>query len=114
MESTLYEDSQDILSELRTENARFAATYPGDRPDRQPIHTVYGGAQLYKAETTRKLGEIALRILGEYGEDARTFGKALGIRKDLRERVYERVLRKLEREPVEDFRIDFEDGYGHR
>jgi citrate lyase beta subunit len=28
--------------------------------------------------------------------------------------VYRRVRKKLEREPVEDFRIDFEDGYGHR
>jgi citrate lyase beta subunit len=28
--------------------------------------------------------------------------------------VYRRVLEKLQREPVEDFRIDFEDGYGNR
>jgi hypothetical protein len=28
--------------------------------------------------------------------------------------VYARVLEKLQREPVEDFRIDFEDGYGNR
>ena len=28
--------------------------------------------------------------------------------------IYRRVIEKLEREPVEDFRIDFEDGYGNR
>ncbi len=28
--------------------------------------------------------------------------------------VYHKVIRKLETEPVEDFRIDFEDGYGNR
>src|SRR5580658_5312253 len=28
--------------------------------------------------------------------------------------IYRRVREKLEREPVEDFRIDFEDGYGNR
>ena len=28
--------------------------------------------------------------------------------------IYERVSEKLKREPVEDFRIDFEDGYGNR
>ena len=28
--------------------------------------------------------------------------------------VYQRVREKLQREPVEDFRIDFEDGYGNR
>ena len=33
---------------------------------------------------------------------------------NLAETIYERVLEKLNREPVEDFRIDFEDGYGTR
>ena len=28
--------------------------------------------------------------------------------------IYERVIEKLRREPVEDFRIDYEDGYGNR
>jgi hypothetical protein len=28
--------------------------------------------------------------------------------------LYDRVRGKLEREPIEDLRIDFEDGYGHR
>ena len=28
--------------------------------------------------------------------------------------IYRRVTEKLQREPVEDFRIDFEDGYGNR
>ena len=28
--------------------------------------------------------------------------------------LYARVVSKLEREPVEDFRLDFEDGYGNR
>ena len=32
----------------------------------------------------------------------------------LAQTVYRRVLEKLQREPVEDFRIDFEDGYGNR
>src|SRR5438128_6753111 len=32
----------------------------------------------------------------------------------LAQRVYDRVIEKLKREPVEDFRLDFEDGYGNR
>ena len=32
----------------------------------------------------------------------------------LAERVYDRIIEKLRREPVEDFRLDFEDGYGNR
>jgi hypothetical protein len=81
----------------------------------QPVHTVYGGAHLFRADTARRLGELALRSLGEYAPDANTFASAIGIEDAaLAEQVYARVVEKLEREPVEDFRLDFEDGYGYR
>jgi len=113
--STLFEDAADVMSDLGEANAAFAARYPGDRPDRQPIHTVYGGAQLFKAETTKKLGELALRSIATYAPDAASFGEGIGVEgAELRARVHERVLAKLRREPVEDFRIDFEDGFGNR
>jgi citrate lyase beta subunit len=93
--------------------------YPGDRPARQPVHTVYGGAQLYKAETTQRLGEVARATMDAYGRDARELAAGVGFASGaqqawLADTVYERVRRKLEREPVEDFRIDFEDGFGAR
>jgi citrate lyase beta subunit len=78
------------------------------------VHTVYGGAHLFSAETPKKLGELALRALDMYAPDAATFADAIGIKGDLAPKVLERVRDKLEREPVEDFRIDFEDGYGNR
>ncbi len=81
---------------------------------RQPIHTVYGGAHLFKADTARKLGTTALRALDEHAPDARTLAGILGIQPTFAERVYARVREKLETEPVEDFRLDFEDGYGSR
>jgi citrate lyase beta subunit len=81
---------------------------------RQPIHTVYGGAHLFKADTARKLGTAALRTLDEHGGDAATLAGILGIPPASADRVYARVREKLEREPVEDFRLDFEDGYGNR
>src|SRR5205823_7303260 len=34
----------------------FAKHYPGEQGTRQPVHTVYGGAHLFKSDTTRKLG----------------------------------------------------------
>jgi citrate lyase beta subunit len=40
--------------------------------------------------------------------------EAVGIHADLAATVYERVVAKLRREAVEDFRIDFEDGFGTR
>jgi len=99
---------------LRQANLRFAERFPGESGRRQPVHTVYGGAQLFRADSTPKLGGVALRALEEYAPDADVFAEVLGIPAVLAETVYGRVLEKLRREPVEDFRIDFEDGYGNR
>jgi hypothetical protein len=83
--------------------------------DRQPIHVVYGGAQLFKAETPGRLGALALELIRNYTPDASSFGASLGLPPgELTDSVFERTVAKLEREPVEDFRIDFEDGYGYR
>jgi citrate lyase beta subunit len=84
------------------------------RSERQPVHTVYGGAHLFTADTTAKLGAIALRALREYAPDAASLSAALGLDRDLTARLYPRLVEKLEREPVEDYRIDFEDGFGSR
>ena len=81
---------------------------------RQPIHVVYGGAHLFKADTAARLGATALRVLNEHAPDAGTLAAAAGIPPELAERVYMRVKEKLTRQPVEDFRLDFEDGYGNR
>ncbi|HEX6160955.1 MAG TPA: phosphoenolpyruvate kinase, partial [Thermoanaerobaculia bacterium] len=92
----------------------FVARFPGSAGERQPVHTVYGGAQLFKSDTTTKLGETALRFLDEYGQDATTFARAIGVKDQHAAPIWERVREKLTREPVEDFRIDYEDGYGNR
>jgi citrate lyase beta subunit len=83
---------------------------------RQPIHTVYGGAQLFTATTASRLGQRALAAIDEHGSDAADFAGALdlGVDAALARTIRERVVAKLTREPVEDFRIDFEDGYGNR
>jgi citrate lyase beta subunit len=82
--------------------------------DRQPVHTVYGGAHLFRSSTAGRLGARALSALEEYGPDPETFARAVGLPAALAGTVYERVVGKLRREPVEDYRIDFEDGYGYR
>ncbi len=83
-------------------------------PSRQPVHTVYGGAHLFRADTAAKLGRLAQNSFREYAPDAETLIDVLGISPKLAEAVYRRVIEKLSREPVEDLRIDFEDGYGTR
>ena len=81
---------------------------------RQPVHTVYGGAHLFAPDTTAKLGAIALKALREHAPNAGTLASAIGVEASLASRVYPRVVAKLERDAVEDFRIDFEDGFGVR
>src|SRR6187200_2694042 len=97
------------LEALSQANRAFSEVYPGDRPTRQPVHTVYGGAQLYKAETTTRLGELARQSLASYATDAVDFARAVGFvapgalsadAEALAHTVYERVRQKLEREAV--------------
>ncbi|HEU5072614.1 MAG TPA: phosphoenolpyruvate kinase [Polyangiaceae bacterium] len=132
------------LDALSQANDAFAAHYPGEPATRQPVHTVYGGAHLFKAKTPRRLGELALESFKAHAKDPVEFALGVGFiaaselrdvdpqaleqayRSDpgalrqshpawwLAARVHDRVQQKLEREPVEDFRIDFEDGFGAR
>src|SRR5436190_8912863 len=107
-------DLKSAASKLDPALETFMARFPGESGARQPVHTVYGGAHLFKSDTTQKLGVLALRALDEYAPDAATLGEAIGIDPRFRDVVYARVTEKLRREAVEDFRIDFEDGYGNR
>ncbi len=103
-----------ITEQLRPSLATFAKAYPGGTGRRQPVHTVYGGAHLFKADTAGRLGQLAMRSFETFAPDAATFGGALDLPHGIREIIFERVREKLSREAVEDFRIDFEDGYGTR
>jgi citrate lyase beta subunit len=82
---------------------------------RQPVHTVYEGAHLFRPHAARDHGEAALAALDENAPTAAEFARALGLPpSELFEEIHERVLRRLREAPVEDYRIDFEDGYGAR
>ncbi|APR84367.1 Hypothetical protein A7982_09716 [Minicystis rosea] len=95
-------------------NADFARRFPGETTSRLPVHTVYGGAHLFRADTAPKLGATAKRALDEHAPDATTFAAVFGLPGDQAVTVRKRVAEKLERAPVEDLRVDFEDGYGVR
>lgn len=135
-----------VLAALAAANQAFAASYPGDSSARQAVHTVYGGAQLWKSDSVVKMGERARVALETYAPNSAVFARAIGLTgaaslpDDLAAiaameaavaanpelarhanrpawlawTVYSRVKEKLAREAVEDFRIDFEDGYGNR
>jgi hypothetical protein len=108
------ETVQRLRQRLHRANAATGAAYPGDSLGRQPVHTLYGGAHLFKADTARKIGEVAERSMTADAPDAATLAQAMGIPRAIADTIYPRVAQKLRREPVEDFRIDFEDGYGNR
>jgi citrate lyase beta subunit len=88
---------------LAGDDAARASRYPGPSQDRQPVHTAYVPADRFAADTVQQWGEAALRALAEHGPLP-----------GFEESELSRVRAKLEREPVEDLRIDFEDGYGIR
>jgi citrate lyase beta subunit len=99
------------VDEARAEHARL---HPGEPAERQPVHTVYVPADRFTADTASELGGEALRLLDAHAPDGAAAASAFGVDGALADTVRERVAAKLSREPVEDVRIDFEDGYGVR
>jgi citrate lyase beta subunit len=147
MKPSLSDESlNDLTERLRRANEEFIRHYPGETGRRQPVHTVYGGAHLFKSDSAKRLGSLAQRSLDQFAPDFVAFARAIALpgseelpatldeaaelvellnnhpeqaRKNkkaawLAHTIYRRVTDKLIREPVEDFRIDFEDGYGNR
>ncbi|MET8540698.1 aldolase [Kitasatospora sp. NPDC004799] len=96
-------------------DADLARRYPGEPASRQPVHTVYVPADAFGADTVRDWGRRALEAFDRHAATPAALARALGVADDeLLADVHARVRAKLEREPVEDLRIDFEDGYGPR
>lgn len=132
---TLYNDN---LADLRELNQKSEL--------RTPIHVVYGGADIYSAETPLKFGSLALKSVDIYAQNFVEFANAMWLKgcdtlpvynDDIENlefqlieneekvkinnfsawfawTIFNRTIEKLKREPIEDFRIDFEDGYGIR
>lgn len=138
-------EKENLLNALKVANLQFQKTYPGDKPERQPVHTVYGGANLFKSDTCARMGEIALKNLQTYSPNFVVLANLLqlqghehlphlerdidlltdkldGMRESDRKKesawlaytIYNKINAKLKTEAVEDFRIDFEDGFGNR
>ncbi len=134
-----------IFRSLRRSNLAFQKLYPGDTADRQAVHTVYGGADLFKSNTAETFSRMAITSMTTYAPNFVVFAKAIQLpgheqlptkKKEIKKlvkemdklsskkikkhphwlsyAVYKKVLKKLKNEALEDFRIDFEDGFGNR
>jgi citrate lyase beta subunit len=99
---------------LTPADERLARAYPGDPGAPQPVHTVYVPADQASADTARVWGDHALKLLDDAAPDAPSAAAMTGLGDTLTAEVYDRVRAKLAGQPVEDLRIDFEDGYGSR
>lgn len=139
------QEKQEIFGPLSKANLEFQRLYPGDKPDRQPVHTVYGGADLFSHDSAEKMAKVAMNSLLTYAPNFCIFGRMLGLEgsaslpedekkvealvhklnnataSELKNHpawlsyiTYHKVIEKLKVEAVEDFRIDFEDGFGNR
>src|SRR5205823_4535205 len=69
--------TEGALARLSAANGAFTTAYPGEPSSRQPVHTVYGGAHLWTADSAAKLGALARASLREYAPDFVTFAKAI-------------------------------------
>jgi citrate lyase beta subunit len=99
---------------LAVADAELASGYSGESVRRQPVHTAYVPAHLFGPKTATQWGEQALAALEEFAPRAAEFARATGLAARVAEEVHPLVLAKLASQPVEDLRIDFEDGYGTR
>jgi citrate lyase beta subunit len=98
---------------------RMARLYPGDRVGRQPVHTVYVPADQMTPDLTSRWGKAARAAIDQHAAGSRAFATAVGLTEQQghlvgAEGIWERVLAKLDSEPIEDLRIDLEDGYTGR
>ncbi|HEX5401543.1 MAG TPA: aldolase [Pseudonocardiaceae bacterium] len=87
----------------------LSTAYPGDDGSRQPVHTVYLPADRYTVSTVHEWGSAALRAADSAGGVDR-LATLIGVS----DAVAEPTVHKLTHEPIEDLRLDFEDGYGNR
>lgn len=95
-------------------DAQLARDYPGESGTRQPVHTVYVPADRFTADLPREWSAQALAGLAEQLPDPTALAEVLDLAEPVAAEVFPRLRAKLAAEPIEDLRIDFEDGYGAR
>ncbi|MGO2596888.1 MAG: DUF6986 family protein, partial [Glutamicibacter arilaitensis] len=112
MSSTFDESTlASIEAKLAATDRLLETSYPGETGARQPVHTVYVPGDKYTADLPAAWGANALASAGDAAGLAELAAK-LNLAEP--ERLGELVAAKLASEPIEDLRLDFEDGYGNR
>ncbi|ONH29785.1 DUF6986 family protein [Pseudofrankia asymbiotica] len=123
-----------LTAPLAPVDAALAARHPGEPGTRQPVHTCYVSAERLHPDVVLEWGECAREALAEHAPSPADLAKATGLAEatglgagmdgvarrtgeldpELAERVYAHVRRVLSLDPIQDLRVDLEDGYGIR
>ena len=103
-------DARELDAMLAGTDRLLATAYPGDTGSRQPVHTVYVPADRFTPQMSPEWGAAALDAANAQGGLA-AIAEDIGLAEDA-DAAAALVQAKLEREPIEDLRLDFEDGYG--
>jgi citrate lyase beta subunit len=106
-------DLAQIDASLQATDRLLDRNYPGDDGSRQPVHTVYVPADRFTPDLAAGWGRQA-QVAAEAHGGLERLGALLGQDGALAAEVAPRVAAKLAAEPIEDLRLDFEDGYGNR
>jgi citrate lyase beta subunit len=99
---------------LAVADAELATGYLGDGRGRQPVHTAYVPAHRFGPDTVNEWGAQAIAAVEQFAPGPGEFAAAMGLTPEMAAEIRPLVLAKLAAEPIEDLRIDFEDGYGIR
>lgn len=108
--TTFYQRADLVLAGTDADLARF---FPGDPGVRQPVHTCYIPADLVTVDTPAEWGRAAQAAADEAG-GLQVLAELAGLTGDGVSDVVDRVAAKLQSEPIEDLRLDLEDGFGNR
>jgi citrate lyase beta subunit len=108
------EDLEAIDRGLAADDTARERAYPGMATARQPVHTVYVPADQFHVEVAEEWGGSASAALARYAPRPEDMARITGLELDAVRAVWPAVREKLQREPIEDLRVDLEDGYGTR
>jgi len=103
-----------LLAGVADADAAVRRDWPGAPSGRQPVQVLYLPADRVTATTVSDVGAEAARLLDEHAPAAATVAEVFAGRPELAAAVRSQVAAKLAGEPLEDLRVDFEDGYGDR
>jgi hypothetical protein len=101
----------DPATDVAADAERVARRYPGTPAD-QPTHTYYVSADAFGPATLGEHAAEARRLFARHAADAEVLALVFALPPEVAARVHPRLERKLAIQPVEDLRVDFEDGYG--